>query len=135
MRLLRSEPSNFASIETIALHIGGVPAPAQGAHRRPAPGPAAAPDWGGLAQALIMIGGRARSRRRCRGPCLHSPVLARREQRVWHRITHVSWRRRWRRKRWRRQPLLSSNINTTIYILCNMIYLMTLPFKGWGGGG
>ena len=57
MRLLRSEPSNFASIETIALHIGGVPAPAQGAHRRPAPGPAAAPDWGGLAQALIMIGG------------------------------------------------------------------------------
>ena len=64
MRLLRSEPSNFASIETIALHIGYVPAPAQGAHRRPAPGPEAGPDWGGFAgppgpglAALIMIGG------------------------------------------------------------------------------
>ena len=54
MLLLRSVLSNFASVETIALHIGEVPAPALGARRRPAPGPAARPDWG-----------RARSSRRC----------------------------------------------------------------------
>ena len=40
---LRSEPSNFASVETIALHIGEVPASAMGARRRRAPGPAAGP--------------------------------------------------------------------------------------------
>ena len=30
MRLLCSEPSNFASVYTVALHIGEVPAPAPG---------------------------------------------------------------------------------------------------------